>query len=333
MTLTELRYIVAVAQAKQFCKAAEDCFVSQPTLSLGIKKLEEELGVQLFERSHQNLVITSAGQKIVEQASKVLKEVSKIKELALHDQNQLSYPLKLGAIHTVGPYLFPDLLPVVKENVPQLPLLVEESYTRELTRKLKNGEIDAAIISLPYEEAGIEYELLYEEPFVVLVPSSHLLAIVDRVSVNSLSKETLLLLGPDHCMRDQVLQIFHNAGLNKEQTDTYIENSFESSSLETIRFMVAGGVGVTIVPRMSACAHRYAQRLISIKHFSGIEPTRQIALAWRRNFSRMQAIEMMANCIRECSLGGAKIHVTKKAFRRQKEDVVRFDKDCAIEGV
>lgn len=303
MTLTELRYIVAVAREKQFCKAAKACFVSQPTLSLGIKKLEEELGVLLFERNHHELMITPVGQKIVDQAKQILNDVSHIKELAQLDHDQLSEPLKLGAIYTVGPYLFPDLLPVVKENAPQLPLLVEENYTSELTNKLKNGDIDAAIVSLPYNVPGIETELLYEEPFVVLVPTSHPLAISDRISLKQLSKETILLLGQEHCFRDQVLDLC---------PDCFQENIFESSSLETIRFMVAGGVGVTIVPRMSACADRYAQRLIAIKHFAGAEPSRKIALAWRKNFSRMEAIDMMAQCIRECSLGGAKVYENKK---------------------
>ncbi|WP_455218416.1 LysR substrate-binding domain-containing protein [Kaarinaea lacus] len=311
MTLTELRYIVAVAREKQFCKAAKACFVSQPTLSLGIKKLEEELGVMLFERNHQDLVITPIGQKIVDQAKKVLSDVGHIKELAQLDHDPFSEPLKLGAIHTVGPYLFPDLLPVVKENAPQLPLLVEENYTRELTRKLKLGEIDAAIISLPYDEPGIESEVLYEEPFVILVPSSHPLAISDRISVKQLAKETILLLGSEHCFREQVLELCPECFIDKIQSGD-IENTFESSSLETIRFMVAGGVGVTIVPRMSACADRYAQRLIAIKHFSGINPSRKIALAWRKNFSRMEAIDMMAQCIRECSLGGAKVYENSK---------------------
>lgn len=312
MTITELRYIVAVAKEKQFCKAAEACFVSQPTLSLGIKKLEEELGVQLFERKHQNLVITSVGQKIVDQAKKILNDVNAIKELAKLDHDHLAYPLRLGAIHTVGPYLFPDLLPVVKENAPQLPLLVEENYTKELTRKLKQGELDAAIVSLPYDESGIAQEVLYEEPFVILVPSSHPLAMSDRISINRLSEETLLLLGSEHCLREQVLQICPGWFFAKDHADHQIQNSFESSSLETIRFMVAGGVGVTIVPRMSACADRYAQRLIAIKHFSGIEPSRKIALVWRKNFSRMEAIDMMAQCIRECSLGGARVYQSNK---------------------
>lgn len=315
MTLTELRYIVSVAKEKQFCKAAKACFVSQPTLSLGIKKLEEELGVLLFERNHQELVITPVGQKIVEQAKKVLNDVSYIKELAQLDHDQLSEPLRLGAIHTVGPYLFPDLLPVVKENAPQLPLLVEENYTKELTRRLKHGEIDAAIVSLPYEEPGIELEVLYEEPFVILVPTSHPLAISDRISIKQLANEAILLLGPEHCFREQVLQLCPDCFIEKAHSDND-QGTFESSSLETIRFMVAGGVGVTIVPRMSACADRYAQRLIAIKHFAGVEPSRKIALAWRKNFSRMEAIDMMAQCIRECSLGGAKVYenVKQKVF-------------------
>ena len=303
MTLTELRYIVAVAKERQFCKAAKVCFVSQPTLSLGIKKLEEELGVQLFERNHHELMITPVGQKIVDQAKQILEDVGHIKELALLDQDQLSEPLKLGALHTVGPYLYPDLLPVVKENAPQLPLLVEESCSSELVTKLKNADIDAAIVSLPFDEPGIETEILYEEPFVILVPTSHPLAISDRISLKQLSQETVLLLGPQHCFHKQVLDLC---------PDCFTDNIFESSSLETIRFMVAGGVGVTIVPRMSACADRYAQRLITIKHFAGIKPSRKIALAWRKNFSRMEAIDMMAQCIRECSLGGAKVYENKK---------------------
>jgi len=308
MTLTELRYIVAVAKEKQFSKAANACFVSQPTLSMGIKKLEEELGVVLFERNHQELVITQIGQKIVDKAEKVLNDVGLIKELAQLNHDQLTAPLRLGAIHTVGPYLFPDLLPVVKENAPQLPLLVVENYTKELTRKLKQGEIDAAIVSLPYEEPGIELEILYEEPFVILVPSSHPLAMSDRISLKQLAKEKIFLLGPEHCFREQVLELCPDCFIEKAHS----ENTYESSSLETIRFMVAGGIGVTIVPRMSACADRYAQRLISIKHFADIKPSRKIALVWRKNFSRMEVIAMMAQCVRECSLGGAKIYENKK---------------------
>jgi LysR family hydrogen peroxide-inducible transcriptional activator len=305
MTLTELRYIVAVAKEKQFCKAAKSCFVSQPTLSLGIKKLEEELGVVLFERKHQDLVITPIGQKIIDQAERALKEVKTIKEIAQLEHNPLSEPLRLGAIHTIGPYLFPDLLPVVQQNVPQLPLLVQENYTHELTKELKNGDIDVAIISLPYDEPGIETEVLYEEPFVILVPSSHPLAMEEAIAMQQLVNETILLLGPQHCFRDQVMELCPECF--KAPAADGVHN-FEGSSLETIRFMVAGGVGVTIVPRMAACADRYAQRLIAIKHFRGIDPTRQVAIAWRKNFTRTQAIETLAQCIRDCSLAGAKIH-------------------------
>ncbi|MGD8572207.1 MAG: LysR substrate-binding domain-containing protein [Gammaproteobacteria bacterium] len=309
MTLTELRYIVAVAKEKQFCKAAKSCFVSQPTLSLGIKKLEEELGVVLFERKHQELVITPIGQKIVSQAEQALKEVKIIREIAQLERNPLSEPLRLGAIHTVGPYLFPDLLPVVQENVPQLPLLVEESYTHELTKKLKNGDIDAAVISLPYNEPGIDTEILYEEPFVILVPSSHPMAMADTISIKQLAKETVLLLGPQHCFRDQVMALCPDCFQSTPASEG--GHNIEGSSLETIRFMVAGGVGVAIVPRMAACADRYAQRLICIKHFSHMEPTRKVAIAWRKNFTRTQAIETLAQCIRDCSLAGAKIHRSK----------------------
>jgi LysR family hydrogen peroxide-inducible transcriptional activator len=310
MTLTELRYIVAVAKEKQFCKAAKSCYVSQPTLSLGIKKLEDELGVTLFERKHQELVITPIGQKIVAQAERALKEVKTIKELAQLDRDPLGEALRLGAIHTVGPYLFPDLLPVVQQSAPQLPLLVEENYTSDLTHKLKNGDIDVALVSLPFDEPGIETEVLYEEPFVILVPSSHPLAMNEAITIKQLTKETVLLLGPKHCFRDQVMALCPECFKSKANSDE-LHVTFEGSSLETIRFMVAGGVGVTIVPRMAACADRYAQRLIDIKHFLDINPSRKIALAWRKNFTRMEAIDMLAQCIRDCSLGGAKIHKSK----------------------
>ena len=310
MTLTELRYIVAVAKEKQFCKAAKSCFVSQPTLSLGIKKLEDELGVKLFERKHQELVITPIGKKIVAQAEQALKEVKTIKEIAQQDHDPLKESLRLGAIHTVGPYLFPDLLPVVQQNAPQLPLLVEENYTFELIQKLKNGDIDVALVSVPFNEPGIETEVLYEEPFVILVPTSHPLAMLKDISVKQLSKETVLLLGSKHCFRDQVMALCPDCFKPKTSAEE-LHTTFEGSSLETIRFMVAGGVGVTIVPRMAACADRYAQRLIDIKHFSDIEPTRKVALAWRKNFTRMEAIDMLAQCIRDCSLGGAKVHNTR----------------------
>lgn len=302
MTLTELRYIVAVAREKQFCKAAKSCFVSQPTLSLGIKKLEDELGVVLFERGSQELVITPVGQKIVDQAIRVLKEVSAIKELALRDHDPLKEPLRVGAIHTVGPYLFPGLLTVVQEEVPQLPLFVEENTTNNLTQKLRNGEIDVAIISMPYHEVGIETEVLYEEPFVILVSSSHPLAMNKSISIKQLADETLLLLGAEHCLRDQVLELYPDSLQNVVASD-HSHRLIESSSLETIRFMVAGGVGVTIVPRTAACADRYAQRLIAIKHFAKITPARKVAIAWRKNFSRMGAIEVITQCIRECFSG------------------------------
>ena len=302
MTLTELRYIVAVAREKQFCKAARACFVSQPTLSLGIKKLEDELGIILFERGSQELVITPIGQKIVDQAIQVLSEVSAIKELAQREQDPLKKPLRIGAIPTVGPYLFPELLTVAQEQAPQLPLFVEESTTEKLTHKLRSGEIDVAIISLPFVEAGIDTELLYEEPFVILVSSSHPLAMNEMISVRQLNEETLLLLGPEHCLRDQVLDICPER-FRKMAASENSHQLIESSSLETIRFMVAGGVGVTIVPRTAACADRYAQRLISIKHFAKIQPSRKVAIAWRKNFSRMDALKVIIQCIRDSSLG------------------------------
>lgn len=314
MTLTELRYIIAVAREKHFCKAAKYCNVSQSTLSLGIKKLEEELGVILFERRHQDISITPIGEKIIIQANQVLNNVQVIKELAQVSHDPLSDPLRLGALHTVGPYLFPELFPVVQDKAPQLRLLVEENYTSELIKKLKRGDIDAAIVSLPFESAGIETQTLYEEPFVILVPASHPLALNDAISMRQLALENVLLLEPQHCFREQVTALNPQCFSPQRNGNGSSCKVLEGSSLETIRFMVAGGVGLAIVPRMSACADRYAQRLITIKHFSDMEPSRKIALAWRKNYSRIEAVSLIAQCIQSCSLGGAKIKMAAPKY-------------------
>jgi LysR family hydrogen peroxide-inducible transcriptional activator len=306
MTLTELRYILAVAKERHFGKAAKACFVSQPTLSLGIKKLEDELDAVIFERGPKEITLTPLGRQVIEQAEKALREVNAIKEVVKQHKDPLKTPLRIGAIYTVGPYLLPELLPVVRNNYPQLPLLIEENYTHSLTSRLYNGEIDVAIISYPFDEPGLETLALYEEPFVALLPSSHPLTEKPSVSIGEIAKETVLLLGPQHCFRDQVLEMcpdcFHSMASNDD-----LQSTLEGGSLETIRYMVASGVGVTILPATAACAEKYSQRLVTIRRFEDIEPSRYVALAWRKGFPRMRAIELITEAIKQCDLSGVRM--------------------------
>ena len=206
MTLTELRYIVTLAQEQHFGHAAERCHVSQPTLSVGVKKLEDELGVLIFERSKSAVRLTPVGEGIVAQAQKVLEQAQSIRELAQAGKNQLTAPLKVGAIYTVGPYLFPHLIPQLHRVAPQMPLYIEENFTHVLRDKLRNGELDAIIIALPFQEADVLTKPLYDEPFFALLPAGHPWAARESIDTELLNDKSLLLLGEGHCFRDQVLE-------------------------------------------------------------------------------------------------------------------------------
>ncbi len=212
MTLTELRYIVAVAREGHFGRAAEACCVTQPTLSLGVKKFEEEFGVLLFERGHHEVLVTPAGRRIIAQARRILEETNTLKRLARETTDPLALPLRVGAIFTVGPYVLPALLPIVRERAPSMTLIIEENYTAALTKRLRAGSLDVAILSLPYDEPGILTAPLYDEPFVLLLPGSHPLARQETIGVGQLAGETLLLLGRGHCFRDQVLEFCPQCG-------------------------------------------------------------------------------------------------------------------------
>lgn len=305
MTLTELRYLVALAQQRHFGRAAEACFVSQPTLSVAIKKLESELGVELFERRKQEVTLTAAGERIVRQAERVLEEAAAIRELAEEGRDQLNGPLRVGAIYTVGPYLFPHLIPVLHERAPHMPLVIEENYTARLAERLRQGELDLIVIALPFTEQGIITLPIYDEPFVVVIPSGHPWQERDAIPVGALAEESLLLLGRGHCFRDQVLDACpacaHEAGADR------LAQTVEGTSLETVRHMVASGMGITVLPATAAGADRYAQRLVKIRRFTPPEPQRRIALAWRKSFPRPKAIEAVRQAILASELGG--IHI------------------------
>ena len=301
MTLTELRYITAVARERHFGRAAQACFVSQPTLSVAVRKLEDELGVLLFERHAGDVSVTPVGEKIVEQALRVLEEVEVIRQQAATGKDQLTGPLRIGAIPTVGPYLFPDLVPELHRLAPEMPLFLEESYTSELTEKLRQGQLDVIVISPPFDEAGMLTLPLYEEPFVVLLPSAHPLAVQDTVTREQLADDTLLLLGSGNCFRDQVLKACPDC-MDSDVARAGMQSTIEGSSLETIRYMVATGMGVTVMPCTAAGADRYSQRLLSIRRFDGPVPARQVALAWRKTFPRPQVIDVLKQAVSACHM-------------------------------
>ena len=301
MTLNELRYIVAVARERHFGRAAEACFVSQPTLSVAVKKLETELGVSLFERGHGDVALTPAGEMVVSQAQRVLEEASAIKQVARQGQDQLAAPLRLGAINTIGPYLLPHLIPLLADRAPQMPLVIEENFTSVLADRLRRGDLDVIVISLPFDEPGILTLPVYDEPFVVLLPSSHPLTLKEEVGIDDLRAENVLLLGAGHCFRDQVLDVCPEC-LRKPRSDARLPQSIEGGSLETIRYMVAGGLGITVLPCTAAGAERFTERLLAIRRFAGDAPVRRVALAWRKSFPRPRAIDALRLAVQSCQI-------------------------------
>lgn len=294
MTLTELRYVVAVAEARHFGRAAERCFVSQPSLSASVKNLEEELGVKLFERGKRGVLLTEAGEQIVAQARRALEEAERVKTVARQGRDPLKGVLRLGIIHTVAPYLLPDLVAALRQAAPGMPLDVEENTTATLDRMLKAGELDAVILALPYEGPGLETVPLYEEAFRVVAPARHALARRKSVAVEELDAGELLLLPVGHCFRDQVLDACHEFSRPPEA-------GRQGNSLETLRSMVASGLGVTVLPA-TALGPRYANPLVKTVPFADPQPARRIALAARRGFHRPAALEKLVSAIRGLDL-------------------------------
>lgn len=302
MTLTELRYVFAVARERHFGRAAAACYVSQPTLSVGIKKLEEELGVVIFERSTNEIALTPVGEQIVAQAGRVLEEAELLRSIAQQSSDPLSHPLKIGAIYTVGPYLLPHILPLMHQMAPDMQLIIQENYTSQLKEQLRQGKLDVMIIALPIEESSICTEPLYEEPFQVALPINHEWNKKVSISAKALGQETVLLLGAGHCFRDQVLKACPHMLLN--QHNGGIQQTLEGSSLETIRYMVSSGVGMTILPSTACDQNRDENRLLRFKPFTAPAPARTIALAWRKNFPRLTAIKVLKDAILAAKLHG-----------------------------
>jgi LysR family hydrogen peroxide-inducible transcriptional activator len=312
MTLTELKYIVAVARERHFGKAAEACFVSQPTLSVAVKKLEDELDVKLFERNANEVAVTPLGDEIVRQAQSVLEQAANIREIAKRGKDPLAGALKLGVIYTIAPYLLPDLVRQIITKSPQMPLMLQENFTVKLLEMLRNGDIDCAILAEPFPDAGLALAPLYDEPFYAALPSKHPLAQQSSVTAEQLKNETMLLLGNGHCFRDHVLEVcpeFARFSSNAEG----IRKSFEGSSLETIKHMVAAGMGITLVPRLSVPSETFesASGALGLVTYLPVQdaigtppPTRRVVLAWRRSFTRYEAIAALRNAVYACALPG-----------------------------
>ncbi|MCI0509536.1 LysR family transcriptional regulator [Chromohalobacter marismortui] len=295
MTLTELRYIVTLAQEHHFGRAAERCHVSQPTLSVAVKKLEDELGIALFERSKSTVQVTPLGEKIVAQAHRVLEQAGLIKEMATAGKDQLASPLRIGAIYTIGPYLFPHLIPELSRHAPQMPLYIEEGFTGDLRRKLRSGELDAVIVALPFNEPDVLTKAIYEEPFEVLLPSGHPWTRKTAIAKEDLLHEKLLLLGEGHCFRDQILEAC--PAINNQLNNPGNTLIAEGGSLETIRHMVASRLGITVLPKSAIGTGHYEAGLLESRPFANSVPSRTVAIAWRASFPRPKAIDALTEAI------------------------------------
>ena len=302
MTLTELRYIVALQQTGHFGKAADRCHVSQPTLSIAVKKLEDELEVAIFERNRNQVRATPLGLKIIQQAQAVLEQAHHIRELADQGKDPLGSRLSVGSIFTVGPYLFPYFVPELRKLAPNMPLYIEESYTAVLREKLRTSELDVIIIALPFTEPDVVTQTLYEEPFVVVMPGDHRLAREKSISARALEKETVLLLGEGHCFRDQVLAACPGLRKSISHGDAQLQSVVEGSSLETLKHMVVSRLGITVLPLSAAQIIPYGKDTLAIRPFADPAPRRTVALAWRASFPRHQAIDVVSQAIRQCPL-------------------------------
>ncbi|HEU4670039.1 MAG TPA: DNA-binding transcriptional regulator OxyR [Dyella sp.] len=277
MNLRDLRYLVALAEHRHFGRAAEACFVSQPTLSTQIRKLEDELGVALVERTPRKVLLTEVGGEIAARAREVLNEVDQIRAVARRTRDPESGTVRLGIFPTLGPYLLPHAVPMVREAFPRLELLLVEEKTEVILRLLREGKLDVGILALPLHEDSLHVEFLFEEPFVLAVPQSHPLARRQgQLKLADLSNESLLLLEDGHCLRDQALEVCHLAGAGER-------NGFRATSLETLRQMVSAEVGITLLPTLAVKPPVAQSDSLRLIEFKAPPPSRRIAMVWRKS--------------------------------------------------
>lgn len=293
VTLTELRYLVNLDKERHFSRAAERSFVSQPTLSVAVKKLEDELGVMLFERIRGEAKPTPVGARIIEQARRVLAEAARIGDIAGAGKDERVGPLRLGAIYTVGPYLLPDLVPQLRERAPQMPLVIEENFTGVLMEQLRDNELDVILVALPVDLQGLAAWAVYDEEFVVVLPPDHRWAGETAIASRRLAEEPLLLLGPGHCFRDQVIAACPKC-VSAEGDGPRPQTG---SSIETIRYMVASGLGITVLPRGAVDGRGHESSPLAAVPMSAPAPSRRIGLVWRRSYPRLGAIKLLRDAI------------------------------------
>lgn len=292
MTLTELRYIVTLARERHFGRAAEKCHVSQPTLSVALKKVEQRFDIVLFERSSAEVRLTPLGEQIAWQAERVLEESARLHEIAGQGKDPLSGALRLGVIFTIAPYLLPRLIPALHARAPRMPLYLHENFTARLSEKLRHGELDAIIVADPFSEPGIVTCSLYDEPFCIILPAGHPLTRQEYILPKTIAAENLLLLGQGNCFRDQVVQ-----ACPKLSEPGGMSGALEGSSLETVRHMVASGAGISIVPCSAAESWPRDEALIEYRRFTDPAPFRRVLLAWRVTFPRPRAIDSLREAI------------------------------------
>ena len=276
MNLRDLKYLLALADHKHFGRAAAACFVSQPTLSTQIKKLEEELGVSLVERAPRKVMLTPAGRDAAERARRIVAEVEQMKEGARRSQDPEAGTVRLGMFPTLGPYLLPHVIPRIRERFPDLELLLVEEKSDVLLSRLHEGKLDAALLALPVHDDQLHCEFLFKEPFVLAVPGNHPLAQRDSLSLAELNDQRLLLLEDGHCLREQALEVCRLSGANEK-------SEFRATSLETLRQMVAANVGITLLPTLAIKPPVARSPNIHLLGFSDSHPSRRIAMLWRRS--------------------------------------------------
>lgn len=298
MTLTELRYIVSLGQEKHFGRAAERCHVSQPTLSIAVKKLEQELGVALFERGMSGIQPTPLGEQVILKARRLLEQAVEIKDVVSAGKDPLAGPIAIGTLPTIGPYLFPQFIPLLQKLANNMPLYIEEGGVDQLRKKLRGGELDAIITALPFTEGDVVTQSLFGEPFVVLLPAGHSLTRKSVIAADDLKPEEVLLLAEGHCFREQILAALPHLRPDPAEAGRPF---IQGSTLETLRHMVASGLGITILPLTAAETHFYSPDLLVIRPFASPVPQRTLALSWRASFPRHKAIDVLRKTIEASS--------------------------------
>lgn len=288
MNLRDLTYLIAVAETEHFGQAAERCHVSQPTLSMQIKKLEDELGVQLFERTNKSVMVTPVGNALVQQARQVLGEINTLKQIANNAKDPFSGEFRLGIIPTMGPYLLPKLLRLIKKHLPKIDIIVYENKTQVILSELRSGLLDAIILAPPIDDDHLTVHELFEEPFLLALPKQHPLSQKSSIRLKDIENEDLLLLEEGHCLRSQALAVCNKVGAKDR-------SGFKATSLETLRHLVASGAGITLLPEM---ATQSTHANLTLKPFSKPIPTRKIGIAWRQNSARQVCCEKIFSLIK-----------------------------------